>query len=117
MVHHTDHLVTLRVERHPCLRVARIAELLEHLQRLFENAPHTLDDRVGLVTGMTDRPLQVVHDGQPRAGHPGSFRCSFAVQFAGIPLAQVVQIGDRAPPAVLELGQLRVRIRLGGNRF
>src|SRR5712672_422752 len=64
---------------------------------------------------MTDRPLQVVHDGQPRAGHSGSFRCSFAVQFAGIPLAQVVQIGDGAPPAVLELGQLLVRIRLGGS--
>ena len=31
VVHHTDHLVTLRVKGHPCLRIARIAELLENL--------------------------------------------------------------------------------------
>jgi hypothetical protein len=69
------------------VRFARITELLEHLQRLAQNAPHALDDRVGLVTRMSDRPLQVVHDGQPGTGHPGPFRCSFAVQFAGVSLS------------------------------
>ena len=112
-----DHLVALRVERHAGLLVARIAEVIQHLKRLAQNASHTLDDGVGLLARVRDRALQVVHDGQPSRGHLGACRRALSIQFAGVTLAQVVQVGHRPSCPILGLGQFGVRIGLGDNRF
>jgi hypothetical protein len=62
--------MALGVERHPGLRITRVAEAFEHLHRFADGVPDTVEDRAGFLARMTDRTLQVVHDRKPRPGHP-----------------------------------------------
>jgi hypothetical protein len=65
---------------------------------------HPFDDRVRIVGRMRQGTVEVVDHGQPCGGHPGPFGGPFPLQLPRAALAEVVQVGQRPPPAVLELG-------------
>src|SRR6476620_5235916 len=50
---------------------------------------------------MTERQLQIVHHGQPSAGHPCAFVGTDPIQLTSTSFTRVVQVGDRPAPTVL----------------
>ena len=117
MVKDPDDFMKLGVERHAGLRITWVAKVFEYLHRFADDVSDTVEDGAGLVAGMADRPFEVVHDGKPRTGHFCTFPRALVFQFACVPLAKVVQVGNRAPPAILEASELFVSIILRGNGF
>ena len=99
-----------RIEAHPDLGVAEITEAGQQLYRLLEGIADTFEHGMGIGPAVAERPFKVVYHREPGSGHPGAFDGSFTVEVAGIPFARVVQIANRAAPAILKAGKLGVRI-------
>ena len=77
-----------------------------HLHGLVEDGSHAGDDRVGIASRMVQCPFQIVDNRKPCAGYLGPFEFALTVEFTGIPLAQVVQVGECAAPTILKPRQL-----------
>ncbi len=109
----SDDLVPGRVEGHPGLLVAGIPEAAQHLDRLVAYGFDALQHGGGQ-SGVGQRPFQVVEDGQPGPGGAGALLDPHAFQFLRVSLTEVVQVGERAAPAVAHLvegGGCLVRLR------
>ncbi len=77
-----------RVERHTCLRVARIAQPLQDVHSLVTHGPDTFDHRAG-VGGprVAQGEFQVVDDGQEGGGRAGAFGRGHPLKLPGMAFA------------------------------
>jgi len=95
-----------RVEGPAVVVATRVAEVGHDADRLRQHGTDTLDHGVGVGRRVLERPLQVVQDGQPAGCHGRPFLLAAADHVARAPLAEVVQLGSRPPPRVLQLRDL-----------
>jgi hypothetical protein len=59
---------------------------------------------------MLEGQLEVVDDGEKLGQDTGPFVGPGGLDFSGQPLAQVVEVGEGSPPAVLELADLSLQL-------
>jgi hypothetical protein len=95
-----------RVERLVEVRPPGETEAGEHGQGLLMNCLHAGHDPVRFGGGVLQGQFQVVQDGQPSRRDRRSFLGPLAGGLPGHPLAEVVEIGQRPPPTVLQVGHL-----------
>jgi len=79
----------------------RVAEPGKHGQRLVAHGPDPRQDGVRVGPSVRQRHVDRVQHGQERRGHPRPLGGPLLYQVAGLPLADVVEIGHRTPPPVL----------------
>jgi len=107
-----DRLVVRRVERLAHVVATGEAEPGQHVERLLVNGAHALDDAVRARAGVVECQLQVVDDRQPPGGDLGPLLVANPAEIPRCPLAQVVLLGDRPAPQVIQLGDPTFELEL-----
>jgi hypothetical protein len=87
------------------------AEPGEHGQCLVAHGLHAVEDGRGSGPGVGQGELEVVDDRQPVRRHAGAFGGALPLDLADHALPLVVEVRQRAPPAIFEL--LDPRLQLG----
>jgi hypothetical protein len=96
--------VPVRIEAGPEVIAPREAEAGEEVEGLPAHGRDAVDDRTGIGLRVLQRAVQVVDHRQPALGDLGLRSFPGLAHLPGAPLAHVVELGQRAQPLVLELG-------------
>jgi hypothetical protein len=98
------------IKRLTDLLPARKAETAQDGRGLVSHSLYALDDGARIGCRMVQRQFEIVDDRQPLGGHPRSFLGPGPLYLSTEALSQIVQVGQRPTPAVLELSDLSLQL-------